>query len=61
MPKKERRNFLDHLKNDRGILCMDKDIPVCFCSHHSDFPDFKFKIDNIYYYIPKENYVFKDE
>ena len=39
---------------------MNSGLPVCICSDLEPFPDLKFTIDGINYYLPKENYVFED-
>ena len=62
MPKEDREVLLAHLKEERGIVCIDKSIPICYCTdyHYNKFPDLQFTIEGQDYYLPKESYILRE-
>jgi hypothetical protein len=46
------------------LNCYEQSLPYCVCSdeqYESSFPDLNFTLGGVSYYVPKEQYVFKEQ
>ena len=63
MPKNDRSQLFNFLRNETDVYCYESSIMVCYCDdrqYNNSFPDFTFSIDGVKYFLPKESYVIRE-
>lgn len=63
MPKPDLKIFIKSLEQSLHIECFNSAaIPICYCNdeQYNKFPNLKFVINDLPYFVPKESYLLRE-